>query len=97
MIDVIAAANEVACYNVLNGFKWISSLIKEKKERKITLSAVKKVLVLMIGDKIRDKDSVSAVNPFSVKWRLTERARAAAFSINSLISMYNTVLQRESC
>src|SRR5437868_9606022 len=31
MIDDIAKANNVACYNVLTGFKWISSLIKEKE------------------------------------------------------------------
>ena len=28
---VIAKANQINCYNVLTGFKWIASLIKEKE------------------------------------------------------------------
>ncbi|MEO8711968.1 MAG: phospho-sugar mutase, partial [Parafilimonas sp.] len=31
MIDAIAEKNNVACYNVLTGFKWIAELIKEKE------------------------------------------------------------------
>ncbi len=31
MIDDIAAANDVKCYNVLTGFKWIAELITEKE------------------------------------------------------------------
>ena len=31
MIDVIARENNVTCYNVLTGFKWIAKLIKEKE------------------------------------------------------------------
>ena len=61
MIDVIAAANEVACYNVLTGFKWISSLIKEKEGKENYVIGGEESFGLMIGDKIRDKDSVSAV------------------------------------
>ncbi len=30
LIDDIAAANGVTCYNVLTGFKWIAELITEK-------------------------------------------------------------------
>jgi phosphoglucomutase len=33
MIDRIAKENNVTCYNVLTGFKWIAALIKEKEGR----------------------------------------------------------------
>ncbi len=61
MIDVIANANAVSCYNVLTGFKWISSLIKEKESTENYIIGGEESFGLMIGDKIRDKDSVSAV------------------------------------
>ncbi len=61
MIDVIAKANNVSCYNVLTGFKWISSLIKEKEGKENYIIGGEESFGLMIGDKIRDKDSVSAV------------------------------------
>ncbi len=61
MIDVIAKANGVACYNVLTGFKWISSLIKEKEGKEKYIIGGEESFGLMIGDEIRDKDAVSAV------------------------------------
>lgn len=61
MIDVIAAKNGVACYNVLTGFKWISSLIKQKELKENYIIGGEESFGLMIGDKIRDKDGVSAV------------------------------------
>lgn len=61
MIDVIAERNGVACYNVLTGFKWISSLIREKEANENYIIGGEESFGLMIGDKIRDKDGVSAV------------------------------------
>ncbi|MBS1495580.1 MAG: phospho-sugar mutase [Bacteroidetes bacterium] len=61
MIDVIAKDNGVACYNVLTGFKWISSLIKEKEGKEKYIIGGEESFGLMIGDMVRDKDSVSAV------------------------------------
>ncbi len=61
MIDVIASRNGVACYNVLTGFKWISSLIKAKEGKENYIIGGEESFGLMIGDKIRDKDGVSAV------------------------------------
>jgi phosphoglucomutase len=61
MIDAIAKANGVACYNVLTGFKWISSLIKEKEGKENYIIGGEESFGLMIGDQVRDKDSVSAV------------------------------------
>lgn len=61
MIDTIAKQNSVHCYNVLTGFKWISSLIKEKEGTENYIIGGEESFGLMIGDKIRDKDAVSAV------------------------------------
>ena len=61
MIDRFAAANGVACYNVLTGFKHISSLIKEKEGIENYIIGGEESFGLMIGDQIRDKDAVSAV------------------------------------
>lgn len=61
MIDKIAADNSVACYNVLTGFKWIAAMIKEKEGKEKYIIGGEESFGLMIGDKIRDKDAVSAV------------------------------------
>ena len=61
MIDKVADRNGVACYNVLTGFKWISSLIKEKEGKENYIVGGEESFGLMIGDEIRDKDAVSAV------------------------------------
>ncbi len=61
MIDVLAAKNNVACYNVLTGFKWIAELIKEKEGKENYIIGGEESFGMMIGDKLRDKDAVSAV------------------------------------
>ncbi len=61
MIDKIAAANGLACYNVLTGFKWIAELIKEKEGKENYIIGGEESFGLMIGDRLRDKDAVSAV------------------------------------
>lgn len=61
MIDTIAKANAISCYNVLTGFKWISKLIREKEGSENYIIGGEESFGLMIGDKIRDKDGISAV------------------------------------
>ncbi len=61
MIDNIAKANGVACYNVLTGFKWIAELIKEKEGKENFVIGGEESFGMMVGDKVRDKDAVSAV------------------------------------
>lgn len=61
LIDTIAKANGVACYNVLTGFKWIAELIKEKEGKENYIIGGEESFGLMIGDQLRDKDAVSAV------------------------------------
>ncbi len=61
MIDVFAEKNGVTCYNVLTGFKWIAELIKEKEGSEHYVIGGEESYGLMIGDRLRDKDAVSAV------------------------------------
>lgn len=60
LIDRIAEANGVKCYNVLTGFKWIAELIKEKEGRENYIVGGEESFGLMIGDQVRDKDAESA-------------------------------------
>ncbi len=61
MIDEVAKDNGVACYNVLTGFKWIAELIKEKEGKENYVIGGEESFGMMVGDKVRDKDAVSAV------------------------------------
>ena len=83
MIDVIAQANNVACYNVLTGFKWIASLIKEKEGKENYVVGGEESFGLMIGNEIRDKDSVSAV---------TILCEMAAYEKNKGRSLYDKLI-----
>lgn len=61
MIDQIASQNDVVCYNVLTGFKYIAELIKEKENSENYVIGGEESYGMMIGSQIRDKDAVSAV------------------------------------
>jgi phosphoglucomutase len=61
MIDAIAKGNNLACYRVLTGFKWIADLIRQKEGKENYIIGGEESFGLMIGDKIRDKDGISAV------------------------------------
>lgn len=61
MIDAIAIRNGVNCYRVLTGFKWIADMIRKKEGRENYIIGGEESFGLMIGDKIRDKDGISAV------------------------------------
>lgn len=61
MINEIATKSGVACYHVLTGFKWIADLIRQKEGKENYVIGGEESFGLMIGDKIRDKDGISAV------------------------------------
>ncbi len=61
LVDTIAKAYGVNCYNVLTGFKWIAELIKEKEGKENYIVGGEESYGLMIGDQVRDKDAISAV------------------------------------
>ncbi len=50
MIDKIAKENNVTCYNVLTGFKWIAELIREKEGKENYVVGGEESFGLMIGD-----------------------------------------------
>ncbi len=61
MISRIAAVNQINCYHVLTGFKWIAEMIRQKEGKENYIIGGEESFGLMIGDKIRDKDGISAV------------------------------------
>lgn len=61
MINRIADVNQVTCYDVLTGFKWIAELIKEKEGTEDYIIGGEESYGLLVGSKLRDKDAVSAV------------------------------------
>ncbi len=61
MVDDLARGNGVTCYRVLTGFKWIAEMIRLKEGKETYVVGGEESFGLMIGDKIRDKDAVSAV------------------------------------
>lgn len=99
MINEVAKQNDINCYNVLTGFKWIASLIKEKEGKENYIVGGEESFGLMIGDKIRDKDAVSAVallcemaavekeNGKSLYDKMIEMYMQYGFYLESLISI----------
>ena len=61
MVNEIAKQNDVHCYNVLTGFKWIAEKIKEFGDERNYVIGGEESFGLMVGDKVRDKDAVSSV------------------------------------
>lgn len=61
MADELAKAYGVSCYRVLTGFKWIAEMIRLKEGKENYVIGGEESFGLMIGDKLRDKDAVSAV------------------------------------
>ena len=61
MIDKFAQGQGIKCYNVLTGFKWIAELIKEKEGKENFVIGGEESYGMLIGDKVRDKDAISAV------------------------------------
>src|SRR6476469_5554458 len=86
LIDIIAEKNNVACYNVLTGFKWIAELIKEKEGKENYIIGGEESFGLMVGDKLRDKDAVSAV-AFLCEMAAYEKNKGVAL-YDKLIGLY---------
>jgi phosphoglucomutase len=83
MIDEIARQSGIRCYNVLTGFKWIAELIKAKEKSENYVIGGEESYGLMIGDKLRDKDAVSAVAIL---------CEMAAYEKNKGKSLYNKLI-----
>ncbi|HCC71323.1 MAG TPA: phosphoglucomutase [Bacteroidales bacterium] len=60
LIDRIAEKNNVACYNVLTGFKYFASLIKKIGDEKNYIGGGEESFGYLPGDYVRDKDAVGS-------------------------------------
>ena len=60
IMDSIAEANGVKCYNVLTGFKFIADLIKQKEGVETFIAGGEESYGYLVGDFVRDKDAISA-------------------------------------
>jgi len=84
LIDEIAGRNEIKCYNVLTGFKYIAELIKEKEGTEHYVIGGEESYGLMIGASVRDKDAVSAVALL---------CEMAAYEKNKGLSLYDKLVE----
>ncbi|MCU0449519.1 MAG: phospho-sugar mutase [Bernardetiaceae bacterium] len=60
MLDVMAAAYGVACYNTLTGFKYIAELIRAKEGQEKFIAGGEESYGYLVGDAVRDKDAVAS-------------------------------------
>lgn len=60
LIDKMAEANGVKCYNTLTGFKYIAEVIKEKEGKETFIAGGEESYGYLIGDAVRDKDAVAS-------------------------------------
>jgi len=60
LLSNIALDYNIACYDVLTGFKYIAEIIREKEKTGIFVGGGEESFGYLIGDFVRDKDAVSA-------------------------------------
>ena len=59
-ISAIAEKNDVTCYDVYTGFKWIADVIRKKEGKKTYIGGGEESYGFLCEDFVRDKDAVSA-------------------------------------
>ncbi|KQS33578.1 phospho-sugar mutase [Dyadobacter sp. Leaf189] len=60
LIDKMAAAFDVNCYNTLTGFKYIAQVIREKEGVEQFIGGGEESYGYLIGDAVRDKDAIAS-------------------------------------
>jgi phosphoglucomutase len=60
LIDKMAAAFDVKCYNTLTGFKYIAQVIREKEGVEQFIGGGEESYGYLIGDAVRDKDAIAS-------------------------------------
>ncbi|MBC7745296.1 MAG: phospho-sugar mutase [Flavobacterium sp.] len=58
LINEIAKAKKVTCYNTLTGFKWIAAIMTELEGKKTFIAGGEESYGYLVGDLVRDKDAV---------------------------------------
>jgi phosphoglucomutase len=86
LVDAMAAAVGVACYNTLTGFKYIAALMGQLEGKKRFIAAGEESYGYMVGDFVRDKDAVSACAFFAAM--AASSAAESKSMFDWLIDMY---------
>ncbi|NEU07154.1 phospho-sugar mutase [Flavihumibacter sp. R14] len=60
LIDDIAKAKNVKCFNTLTGFKWIGAIMTELEGKQTFIAGGEESYGYLVGDLVRDKDAVVA-------------------------------------
>jgi len=60
LIDDIAEAFDVDCFNTLTGFKWIAEIIGKLEGKREFIVGGEESYGYMVGEKVRDKDAVAS-------------------------------------
>ncbi|GJM30522.1 MAG: phosphoglucomutase [Cyclobacteriaceae bacterium] len=60
LIDDIAAAYQVDCFNTLTGFKWIAEIIGKLEGNREFIVGGEESYGYMVGEEVRDKDAVAS-------------------------------------
>ncbi len=84
LIDEIAKAKNVTCFNTLTGFKWIGAIMTKLEGVKTFIAGGEESYGYLVGDLVRDKDAVIA-SAFI--------AEMTAFYKNQGSSLYDAMLQ----
>lgn len=86
LVDDMAKALNVECFNTLTGFKYIAEVMKQQEGKKRFIAAGEESYGYMVGDFVRDKDAVSACAFFAA---MAASAKAEGKTIYDwLIDMY---------
>lgn len=83
LMDKIAAANGVKCYNTLTGFKYIAAKIKELEGVEKFIAGGEESYGYLVGDAVRDKDAVAACAFI---------AEMTAYAKDSGVSIFDTLI-----
>jgi phosphoglucomutase len=83
LIDRIAEANGVACYNTLTGFKYIAELIREKEGKEQFIAGGEESYGYLVGDAVRDKDAIASCGML---------AELAAVAKDNSTNLFDTLL-----
>ncbi|MFN4145085.1 MAG: phospho-sugar mutase [Runella sp.] len=88
LIDKMAAAYGVHCYNTLTGFKYIAQVIRELEGKQQFIGGGEESYGYLIGDAVRDKDAIASCGMIA---ELTAYAKDKGLSLfDMLIEVYKT-------
>lgn len=65
LLNKIAEHYGVNCYDTLTGFKWMAKIIREKQGLEEYIVGGEESFGILLGDKVRDKDGISAIALFA--------------------------------